>query len=106
MVAIEPVCEALPSLLVQVALLSTELNALFFGNRPNPLGNNPALFLTTFGLSALLAVMGLTHFLKDGPSPLISSSQGYLDGFISKDFALLFSSTLFFFTSNALFFSG
>ena len=46
--------------------------------------------------------MGLTHFLKDGPSPLISSSQGYLDGFISKDYGALFLSTCLWFFAKGL----
>ena len=39
--SLEPTTEALPSLLIQVALVSTELSALIAGGRPSPLVENP-----------------------------------------------------------------
>jgi len=101
-VSLEPTTEALPSLLIQVFLLSTEVYVLFFGSRPGPLGENSVLFVFSFGFTILLTVMGLTHFLKDGPSPLITSEDGYMDGFISKKYAGLFFCIFFWFMAKCL----
>jgi len=98
--SLEPTTEALPSLLIQVALVSTELIALIVGARPSPLVENPILFPFSFGLTILLTVMGLAHFLKDGPSPLITSKDGFLDGFVSIKFAELFFCIFFWFMSK------
>jgi len=101
-ISLEPTTEALPTLLIQVVLLSSELLALVLGSRPSPMVENPVLFPFSFGLTILLTVVGLTHFLKDGPSPLITSEDGYFDGFISIKFAGLFSCIFLWFMAKCL----
>jgi len=104
-IAIEPTTEALPTMLIQVALLSVELTALIFGQRPSPLVDNLKLFQFTFCLTIVLTVMGLANFPKDGPSPLISS-EGCLDGYLTIQFATLFSSILLWFVAKCLLLAG
>merc|ERR1719319_551485 len=104
-VSIEPTTEALPMMLIQVALLTTEVPALFYSHRPSPLLEYPVFFPATFSITLLLTVLGLVHFLKDGPSPLISS-EGYLDGFVSTKFAALFCSILLWFSAKCLVLMG